>query len=115
MIETNIELLADRTCMTASDAALEQVIARATSEPLTPIAARQSLSGGSIHRVERIELADGRCYCVKSNVNAGDMFAQEAYGLAAIAEVGQLRTPTVIAVEPLTLDSNNRQVRASSA
>ena len=91
--------------MTASDAALEQVIARATGEPLTQIAARQSLSGGSIHRVERIELADGRSYCVKSNVNAGDMFAQEAYGLTALAEVGQLRTPKIIAVESLTIES----------
>lgn len=91
--------------MTASDAALQQVIARATGSGLTLIASRDSLSGGSIHRVERIELADGRRYCVKSNVNAGDMFAQEAYGLAAIAQVGQLRTPKVIAVEPLTMDS----------
>lgn len=87
------------------DEALQNVIARATGYSSIPILSRQSLSGGSIHRVERIELTDGRCYCVKSNSNAADMFAQEAYGLAALAQVGCLLTPQVFALESLAIDS----------
>ncbi len=76
-IEQTLSLLQLRRCdadcvklaMTASDAALQEVIARATHAAANRCIATGAL-GGSIHRVERIELADGRAYCVKSNVNA---------------------------------------------
>ncbi len=38
------------------------------------------------------------------------MFAQEAYGLAALAQVGYLRTPQVFALESLTADSSLEDV-----
>lgn len=88
--------------MDQRDDALCTLIARATGSPSVPIVRREALTGGSIHRVEKIELADGRRYCVKSNRDAGDMFAQEALGLAAIKQLGILNTPEVIAVEPLS-------------
>jgi fructosamine-3-kinase len=90
--------------MEPRDVALAAVIARATHAPLQQIVHRQSMAGGCIHRVEMVQLADGRRYCVKSNRDAGDMFAQEAYGLAAIQHVGCLATPAVIAVEPVAED-----------
>ena len=92
--------------MIQRDEALAAVIARATRAPLSPIARRQPVTGGCIHRVEIIQLVDGRRYCVKSNRDAGDMFAQEAYGLTAIAQVGRLAVPQVIAVE--TLDAGQQ-------
>lgn len=87
--------------MESRDVALAAVIAHATDAPLQPIASRQAATGGCIHRVELVQLADGRTYCVKTNRDAGDMFAQEAFGLAAIRQVGCLATPDVIAVEPM--------------
>lgn len=90
--------------MESRDVALAAVIARATHAPFAPIAGRHPFTGGCIHRVELVQLADGRKYCVKSNRGAGDMFAQEAYGLAAIRQVGCLATPEVIAVEPMADD-----------
>ncbi|MGN6544387.1 MAG: fructosamine kinase family protein [Aureliella sp.] len=90
--------------MESRDVALAAVIARATHAPLAAIAGRQPFTGGCIHRVELVKLADGRQYCVKSNRDAGDMFAQEAYGLAAIRQVGSLTTPEVIAVEQVADD-----------
>jgi protein-ribulosamine 3-kinase len=87
--------------MLERDEALSAVIARATQAPASPIARRKAVTGGCIHRVEIVELDDGRRFCVKSNRDAGDMFAQEAYGLAAIAQVGCLATPKVVAVETL--------------
>lgn len=92
--------------MSHRDDALAAIISRATNAPLSSIVRRQAVTGGCIHRVEVIELADGQRYCIKSNQNAGDMFAQEAYGLAAIEQVGCLATPKVVAVE--TLDGNEQ-------
>jgi fructosamine-3-kinase len=87
--------------MAQREEALAAVIARATGGPTAAIVRRQPLSGGCNHRVELVELADGRRYCVKSNRDAGDIFSQEAYGLKAIEQVGRLATPEVIAVEML--------------
>ncbi len=77
--------------------ALADLIADATAGPTTAVSKVQSCSGGCIHRAEIVHLADGRKYFVKSSRNASDMFAQEALGLAALAESKTLRTPRVIA------------------
>jgi protein-ribulosamine 3-kinase len=90
--------------MQQRDVAIAALIARATRAPISAIASKQSIAGGCIHRVEMLRLEDGRKFCLKSNRNAGDMFAQEAFGLAAIRQVGYLATPQVIAVEPLDAD-----------
>lgn len=87
--------------MDQRDDALSMLIARATDSPAVSITRKEALTGGSIHRVEIVELVDGRRFCVKSNRDAGDMFAQEALGLEAIKQLGILKTPTIIAAEPL--------------
>ena len=86
------------------DRALADLIAVATNQPLATIVTRKSLSGGCVHRAELIQLQDGRSFFVKSNRQAGDMFAQEAYGLTALAHVGMLKTPQVIAMGCLAQD-----------
>jgi len=62
---------------------------------------RSPVSGGSISKAWRIE-GRGHCYFVKTNTNVnttgyGDMFAAEAAGLAALADVDAVRVPRPVA------------------
>ena len=65
------------------------------------IAAVQEVSGGSIHRARRVDLVDGRSVFLKiaSRTHGGEpgVFAAEAAGLAALAAVGEIRVPEVLA------------------
>lgn len=65
------------------------------------IVGSRTCSGGSIHEARLLELADGSQLFVKLGRAAGDMFAQEATGLSALAAVGILRTPQVITLGSL--------------
>lgn len=59
------------------------------------------VSGGSINRAERVELADGRTVFVKTNDRAPpDMFPEEARGLEALASAGGPPVPEVHHVDP---------------
>ena len=61
------------------------------------IAGARDLSGGCIHRVLRLDLADGRMLAVKINrADALPIFEEEATGLRSLAE-----TRTVIVPQPL--------------
>ncbi len=76
-----------------SASALEAAIDKATGRPAR-IARSVSVGGGCINQACRVELADGRCFFVKSNPDPlAGMFEREAEGLAALAAVGALRVP----------------------
>ncbi|MCA9133289.1 MAG: fructosamine kinase family protein [Planctomycetales bacterium] len=75
---------------------LAELIATATHTAQREVVRAENCSGGCIHRTQIVELSDGRRFFVKAGPAAGDMFAQEAAGLAALATVGCLRTPAVI-------------------
>ena len=81
---------------------LAHLIAKGTGQPFSPIHASQPCSGGCIHHAHTLTLADGRRYFVKSNRNAGNMFSQEALGLAALATAQALRVPQVVNQGALT-------------
>jgi protein-ribulosamine 3-kinase len=77
---------------------LVALISNATGAPAATVSSSQVCSGGCIHHAEVVELSDGRRFFVKSNQSVGDMFAQEALALAALAQVAVIRVPRVIAV-----------------
>lgn len=88
--------------MTADrNAKLAELIAQTTGAPEARIVENKSCSGGCIHRAELVRLDNGELYFVKSSPAAGDMFAQEACGLAAIAQTESLRTPQIVAAGKL--------------
>jgi protein-ribulosamine 3-kinase len=76
---------------------LAQLIAAAVGGGQEEIVSTRNCSGGCIHRAQLVELSNGTRFFVKSSPGAGDMFAQEAFGLAAIAASKSLRTPRLIA------------------
>ncbi|MEZ6137351.1 MAG: fructosamine kinase family protein [Pirellulaceae bacterium] len=80
---------------------LANLIASQLGTPQVPLTHSSTISGGCIHRAEIVVLADGRKYFVKSNQCAELMFATETRGLNALAEIGTIRTPRVIATGPL--------------
>lgn len=74
--------------------AIERAVEAATGRPVA-IAGAAAVGGGSIHRAELLDLADGGRLFVKSSRDprAGEMFRSEAAGLAALAAAGAIRVP----------------------
>jgi len=63
------------------------------------IESARELSGGCIHRVMRITLADGRAVVCKSNeASMAGVFEEEAAGLAALDATGTVLVPRVLGV-----------------
>ncbi|MBO0806104.1 MAG: fructosamine kinase family protein, partial [Nocardiopsaceae bacterium] len=55
------------------------------------------LNGGAVNSTWLVRLADGRQVVVKGARRApGGMFAEEAAGLAALEDIGGMRTPRVL-------------------
>ena len=78
------------------DTVIEKLIGDQTGRR-SKIIRRGALTGGCIHRAERIELEDRRPFFLKTNSEAHqETFASEASGLAALAEVGVIRVPLVL-------------------
>ena len=76
----------------ANRRAVEQALAEAGFE--TPIASSRDLSGGCIHRVRELTLADGTRLVAKTNLaQCLGLFQEEADGLAALAATGTVLTP----------------------
>lgn len=73
--------------------AVEDLIHRETGEQASIVGGRAA-SGGCINQAQVVELADGRCYFLKSNgAPLPGMFEEEARGLAALASAATLRVP----------------------
>jgi protein-ribulosamine 3-kinase len=87
---------------------LAQAVARATARETVALRSSRVCGGGSIDRALLVELADGRTYFVKSGttvstgIPAEDRFQEERRSLEALRQVGCLRTPQVVGVEPLS-------------
>lgn len=77
--------------------AIERALADAgISDPITSV---RDLSGGCIHRVSELTLADGRKLVAKTNeASLREVFREEAAGLAALAA-----TETVLVPQPLAV------------
>ncbi len=76
----------------------ERLIAECTGAEAS-IVHRTPVGGGCISNAEKIDLADGRCFCLKHNAHVPRaLFEQESEALAALTAPKAIRVPEPLAV-----------------
>lgn len=90
--------------MTPEFGAIAAAIADARGSRVAAVSATP-VGGGSIHRAWRLDIGDERFFVKTNALTAAPMFAAEARGLQAIAQIGVLPAPTFITLGQTDADA----------